>query len=58
VRRATTIPAAGSTTTTSPPVEIKIDHPFIYLIRDTRTGAIIFIGQVVDPRAAGAASPG
>jgi serpin B len=53
-----TVAAAGSTTTAAPPVEIKIDHPFIYLIRDTRTGAIIFIGQVVDPRVAGAASPG
>ena len=53
-----TVAAAGSTTTAAPPVEIKIDHPFVYLIRDTRTGAIIFIGQVVDPRAAGAASPG
>ena len=50
--------AAGSTTTAAPPVELNIDHPFMYLIRDTRTGAIIFIGQVVDPRAAGAASPG
>jgi serpin B len=50
--------AAGTSTTGAPPVEIKIDHPFIYLIRDTQTGAIIFIGQVVDPRAAGAASPG
>ena len=40
-----TVAAAGSTTTAAPPVEIKIDHPFIYLIRDTQTGAIIFIGQ-------------
>jgi serpin B len=53
-----TMAAAGTTTTGAPPVELKIDHPFIYLIRDTQTGAIIFIGQVVDPRAAGAASPG
>ena len=51
-----TVAAAGTTTTAAPPVEIKIDHPFIYLIRDTQTGAMIFIGQVVDPRAAGAAS--
>jgi serine protease inhibitor len=30
-------------------VPITIDHPFIYLIRDSQTGAILFIGQVVDP---------
>jgi len=31
------------------PVEITIDHPFVFFIRDTETGTILFIGRVVDP---------
>ncbi|MGC9399858.1 MAG: serpin family protein [Anaerolineae bacterium] len=31
-------------------VEITIDRPFIYLIRDRETGAVLFLGRVVDPR--------
>ena len=33
------------------PVEVNIDHPFIFLIRDIETGAILFIGRVVNPNA-------
>jgi serpin B len=25
------------------------DHPFLAVLRDDRTGAILFIGQVTDP---------
>jgi len=28
---------------------VRLDRPFIFLIRDTETGTILFIGQVVDP---------
>jgi serpin B len=30
-------------------VELTLDRPFVYLIRDTETGAVLFLGRVVDP---------
>ena len=31
------------------PITVSIDHPFIFLIRDTNTGAILFLGRMLDP---------
>jgi serine protease inhibitor len=41
-------------TATAMPVEpnvLKVDHPFLYLIRETTTNSILFMGKVVDPSA-------
>jgi serpin B len=35
----------------SPPVELRVDRPFVFAVRDRMTGALLFIGQVTDPSA-------
>jgi serpin B len=33
------------------PIEMSIDHPFIFMIRNNSTGTILFFGRVLDPTA-------
>lgn len=39
----------GRTAMPSQSVEVRIDRPFIFLIRDIATGSIIFVGRVLNP---------
>jgi len=34
----------------SEPAVFRANHPFLFLIRDTRSGAILFLGRVVNPK--------
>ena len=40
---------AGSAMRPEEPVKFTADHPFLYIIRDDRTGDILFLGRLADP---------
>ena len=49
---AATVVIMGDTSADGPestPVELRVDHPFLFVLRDTQTGAIVFMGRVADP---------
>jgi serpin B len=48
---AATVVIIGTTSAGPNEIEFRADHPFIYIIRETTTNSIIFMGQVADPLA-------
>jgi serpin B len=46
---AATAVIAGATSAPIDIVDLTVDRPFIYLLRDIETGAIPFMGRVIDP---------
>ena len=32
-----------------PSVNVSVDRPFLFLIQDLETGAVLFVGRVLDP---------
>ena len=48
---AATIVDIGTTSMPADPIVFNIDHSFIYIIRETTTNSILFMGKVADPLA-------
>lgn len=46
---AATVVEIGLTSFPASPIVFRMDHPFMYIIRETTTNSIIFMGRVADP---------
>jgi len=46
---AVTSVGAGGAERPEPSQDFIVDHPFVAVIRDDQTGAVLFVGQIVDP---------
>jgi serpin B len=44
IARPTAAPPGGE------PVEFRADRPFIFAVRDRKTGSILFLGRVANPK--------
>jgi serine protease inhibitor len=34
----------------APPIQVRVDRPFLFAIQDVSTGTCLFLGHVTDPR--------
>ncbi len=50
VAAAATAVVLASRSAPRPTPVFRADHPFVFLIRDTRTGCVLFLGRLLDPR--------
>ena len=48
---ATAVAMAGAGVDMSKPIEVFLDHPFLFFIVDKESGLILFMGRVADPAA-------
>lgn len=48
---AATAAVVGVTSMQPQPARVAVDRPFVFLIRDLKTGTVLFLGQVLDPTA-------
>ena len=48
---ATAVTMRATSAMVEPPLALTIDRPFVFLIRDDATGALLFIGRIVNPKA-------
>jgi len=46
---ATAVVMEASAVEAGAPISFVVDRPFIFLIRDDQTGALLFLGRVMDP---------
>jgi serpin B len=42
--------SAAMRNTPPPPIEVKVDRPFVYAIQHVPSGVCLFLGRVTDPR--------